>query len=121
MDCIFCKIANKEMESNFVYEDDTVMVIMDISPICDGHLLVIPKNHYDTVFDVPSEVLNHMYEVANKITHKVMDKLKEPGATIAFNYGAKQAIKHVHMHIMPNFEVKASKKVEDVYKLLMEE
>jgi len=103
-----------------LYEDEIVMVIMDLYPICDGHLLIIPKKHYDTVFDVPTDVLEHMYKIANDMTHKVMDKLNEKGATIAFNYGDKQAIKHVHMHIMPNFEVKASKSVEDVYKLLME-
>ena len=121
MDCIFCKISKKELETNLVYEDEVVMVIMDISPICDGHLLVIPKNHYDTVFDLPSDVLDHMYKIANKMVYLLMNKLGENGATLAFNYGDKQAVKHVHMHIMPNFEIKASKSVEDVYKLLMED
>ena len=61
MDCIFCKIANKEINSNFVYEDDILMAIMDINPICDGHILIIPKKHYETVFDVPENILSHMY------------------------------------------------------------
>ena len=121
MDCIFCKIANKEIKSNFVYEDEIVMAIMDINPICDGHILVIPKNHFETVFDVPTDVLSHMYKTAEQLTYKVMNVTGEKGATLSFNYGDKQEIKHVHLHIMPNFKVPATKNVEEIHKLLMEE
>ncbi|MBE6155409.1 MAG: HIT domain-containing protein [Firmicutes bacterium] len=121
MDCIFCKIANKEISSNFVYEDDILMVIMDINPTCDGHLLVIPKEHFTTIFDVPEKVLAHMYQIAEQMTYKVMKATGEKGVTLSINYGDKQEIKHVHLHILPNFQTKASKSIEEVYKLLMEE
>lgn len=121
MDCIFCKIANKEISSNLVYEDDKVMVIMDIDPICDGHLLLIPKAHHENVFDLPEELLGYMYKIAKIITEKLMLKLDEKGASLAFNYGDKLSVNHAHMHIMPNFEIPASKSVEEIYKLLMED
>lgn len=120
MDCIFCKIARKEINSNFVYEDDILMCIMDVNPVCDGHVLVIPKNHYETVFDVPKDILDHMFKVAHEITNKLMSATGEKGVTISFNYGDKQEVKHVHMHIMPNFNKKPSKSIEDVYKLIMD-
>lgn len=121
MDCIFCKIGNKEINSNFVYEDDKVMAIMDITPICDGHILIIPKQHYETVFDLPSELLSYMYEIAHKISNKVLKVTDEKGFTLLFNYGDKQEVKHVHLHLLPNIYKKASKSVEEVYKLLMED
>lgn len=124
MDCIFCKIANKEINSNFVYEDDIVMVIMDIDPLCDGHLLIIPKKHYETLFDIPEDVLMHMRNIANDMIQKIMKKLKDKGATLAFNYGDKQTVLHAHMHIVPNMNFdnpNTSKTVEEVYKLLMDE
>ena len=121
MDCIFCEIAKRNINSNFVYEDDLVMAIMDINPICDGHVLIIPKDHYQTVFDVPKDVLMHMYEVAEKLTPTLMKATNEKGLTLSINYGDKQEIKHLHLHLVPNFEKKPSKKMEDVYKLIMDE
>ena len=119
MSCIFCEIANKNIPSNLIYEDDTIMVIMDNKPICDGHVMIIPKKHYETVFDAPTEVLNHMYEIANMLTPILMHSTQEDGMTISINYGSKQAIKHLHMHLLPNFEKSASLVVEDVYKIIM--
>lgn len=121
MDCVFCKIANKEINSNFVYEDDLVIGIMDISPVCNGHILIIPKEHYETVFDVPENVLFHMYKVAKEIGEKTMTVTNEEGFTMLFNYGDKQEVKHVHLHILPNIHKKADKSVEEVYKLIMED
>lgn len=121
MDCIFCKIINKEIDSKVVYEDEIVTAFMDISPVCDGHILVIPKKHYVTVFDLPEDVLAHMYKVANKIGEKAMKVTGETGLSLSFNYGDKQVVKHVHLHILPNYEKKASKSIEEVYKLLMKD
>lgn len=118
MDCLFCNIANDLSNSKVIFEDDILVVIMDISPVCDGHLLIIPKKHYTTCFDLPSDVLFHMNEIAQKMVNLVMDKLHYTGAAILFNYGDKQVVKHVHMHIVPNFEKKPSKSIEEVHKIL---
>ena len=121
MDCIFCEIAKKSINSNIIYEDDLVMAIMDINPICDGHTLIIPKDHYVTLFDVPKNILMHMYEVAAILTPILMKVTGENGASFSINYGDKQEVKHLHMHIMPNFNKKPSKNIEEVYKLIMDE
>ena len=121
MDCIFCKIIKKEIESKIVYEDEIVIAFMDINPVCDGHILVIPKKHYETVFDLPEDVLSHMFKVANKIGKKAMAVTGENGLSLSFNYGDKQMVKHVHLHILPNYDKKPSKSVEEVYKLLMKD
>lgn len=120
MNCIFCEIAKKNIPGNFLYEDDLVMAIMDIHPLCDGHIMIIPKDHYETVFDVPKDVLNHMYEVAEKLTPVLMKGTNETGMTFSINYGSKQEVKHLHMHLLPNFDKPASKTSEEVYKELKE-
>ena len=120
MSCVFCEIAKKNIPSSCIYEDDLVMAIMDINPICDGHVLIIPKNHYDTVFDTPKDVLNHMFCIAEKLTPRLMKGLKEKGMTLSINYGSAQAIKHLHLHMLPDFNKKPCKTVEEVYKLIKE-
>lgn len=120
MDCLFCNIVKDSSKSKVIYEDEVLMVIMDIFPICDGHLLIIPKEHYETVFDAPDEVILRMYKVAKKMIDNIFSVLGEKGATFSVNYGDKQEIKHLHMHVMPNFDKKPSKKLEEVYKLLMD-
>lgn len=119
MDCIFCKIINGDIPCYKVYEDDLVLAFLDINPICDGHTLIIPKKHYEDIFSLPKDVLNHMYDVAKKITPKILEVTGETGITYSFNYLDRQEIKHVHMHLITNFDKKASKKVEDVYKLII--
>ncbi len=120
MNCLFCKIAENKNERLTIYEDDMVVVVMDKFPICNGHLLVIPKNHYETIMDVPNDVLTHMFDAAKKYALRVMKALNETGCSFSINYGTKQEIKHLHLHVMPNYNVKPSKNVEEVYKLIME-
>ncbi len=120
MDCIFCEIAKKNIPSKCIYEDEIVMAIMDINPICDGHIIIIPKNHFDTVFDVPKETLNHMYAIAQKLTPIIMKALNEDGMTFSINYGSKQEIKHLHLHLLPDFKKVPLKTIDEVYELIME-
>jgi len=97
------------------------MAIMDIAPVCDGHILIIPKGHFETVFDVPEDMLAHMYKVADIVGQKAMKVTGENGFTMSINYGDKQEVKHVHLHILPNYNIAPSKSIEDVYKALMED
>lgn len=121
MDCIFCEIAKKNIPSKFIYEDEMVMAIMDIKPICDGHIMIIPKEHYATVFDVPKDLLIHMYDVAEKLTPRLMKATGEDGMTFSINYGSQQEIKHLHLHLLPNFQKSATKSIDDVYTSIMED
>ena len=119
-DCIFCKIINKEINSNIVYEDDEIIAFNDIHPIAPVHILVIPKKHYESIDDVDTQTLIYMFEIAKKYAKLIINILNEKGCSFTINYGDKQEIKHIHLHIMPDFNKKPSKSVEDVYKLIKE-
>ena len=71
-ECIFCKIVKGELPSKKVYEDDKILGIMDIDPFCDGHILLIPKNHYTDMMDLPEEVLAHINTSAKDIVKKLL-------------------------------------------------
>ena len=96
------------------------MAIMDINPICDGHVLVIPKNHYETFLDVPNDVLSKMNNVARMLTPILMEKASQKGLTYSINYGDKQEVKHLHMHLMPNFHAPATIDVSKMHKMIMD-
>lgn len=103
MDCIFCKIANGEIPSKILYEDDIVMVIMDANPIRDGHCLVIPKKHFTDFMELDEETTKHIFNVAKKMTNTLMDKLNAKSVTLLINYGEDQMVKHYHLHLLPDF------------------
>ncbi len=125
MDCLFCKIAKKQVESLILYEDDLAMVIMDKFPALDGHVLIIPKKHYETYQDLDSKILNHIHKISKEIGPKLMTKLDKSGLTILHNYGTRQIIKHYHMHLLPGFPANCPqeivKDINKIYKLLKEE
>ncbi len=119
MDCLFCKIAKKEIEATMLYEDDIVMVIMDAFPDVDGHTLVIPKNHYETFKDVPDNVLLHINKIAQEYAEILMTKLHKESLTLLVNYGDDQKVKHYHLHLLPNFIKKDEKhSKEEIAKIL---
>lgn len=105
MECIFCKIANGEIPSKTLFEDDTVKVIMDINPVVDGHILVIPKKHYTDFMELDNDVTTHIFDVAKKMAPLLMDKLNKKSVTLLVNYGDDQQVKHYHLHLLPDFGV----------------
>ena len=72
---IFCKIIKGEIPSKKIFEDEKVMVIMDVNPRSCGHCLIIPKEHYQDLYDIDREVLGHIMEVAKDISHLLINKL----------------------------------------------
>jgi histidine triad (HIT) family protein len=120
--CIFCKILNGEIPSRKLYEDDKVIVIMDVNPKVDGHSLVIPKEHVTDFKEASNELISHMFDVARDMTDKLMSKLGVNAITLGINYGDSQVVKHLHLHLLPNFEIKeASMSIEEVYDILKED
>lgn len=121
-DCIFCKILRGEIPSKKLYEDDKVIVIMDVNPKVDGHALVIPKEHVTDFMEISDELLTHIYKVAREVSKKLMSKLNATALTLGVNYGDSQVVKHFHMHLLPNYEVStAGKNVEEIYNILKED
>jgi len=104
-DCIFCKIVSGEIPSTVIYEDDDVLVFMDIAPIIKGHALVIPKAHYDPVTDTPDATVSRLHLVAKQIAAAQMNGLAADGVNIMQNNGkaAGQEVPHVHVHVIPRF------------------
>ena len=116
---IFCKIINGEIPSKCIYEDELVMVILDVSPRSNGHSLVIPKKHYDDINNVDKDVLSHMWDVALEVNKRIEKKLHSNGATYEINYGIAQEVKHIHLHIIPRYKYEDIADVEEIYKVLM--
>ena len=119
--CIFCKIINGNIPSKILYEDDDIMVLLDAYPDTDGHALVIPKKHYEDIYEIDNEILNKMIAKAKEYGKIIIKKLNKKGVTFLINYGDSQAIKHIHLHILPDYNKKTHKYTNDeVYKLIME-
>jgi histidine triad (HIT) family protein len=106
MDCIFCKIVAKEIPATVVYEDDDVLVIMDIGPIVKGHALVISKKHHDPVTETPDAVLAKLHLAAKRIAQAQMNALGADGVNIMQNNGtaAGQEVPHIHVHVIPRYK-----------------
>ncbi len=104
-DCLFCKIVAKEIPSTIVYEDDNVLVFMDIGPIIKGHALVVSRKHYDPVTQTPDDVLAKLHQVAKRIARAQVSGLGADGVNIMQNNGkaAGQVVPHIHVHVIPRF------------------
>lgn len=105
-DCIFCKIANGDIPTNALYEDDIVKVIFDLGPASKGHVLILPKNHFDNVYGLDDETAAHIFQVAVKVANAMKSALKPDGINIVQNNGeaAGQTVFHFHMHIIPRYK-----------------
>lgn len=105
-DCIFCKIANGEIPSNTIYEDNDFRVILDLGPATKGHALVLPKKHYADLFEIPEETVAGAVKVAKKVAGIMKDKLECDGLNLVQNNGetAGQTVMHFHLHIIPRYK-----------------
>src|SRR5699024_2631923 len=105
-DCLFCKIAAGEIPSATVYEDEDFRVILDLGPATKGHALVLPKEHWANLFELPDEVAQKGILVAKKVAGKLRDALGCDGFNIVQNNGtaAGQTVFHFHIHLIPRYE-----------------
>ncbi len=105
--CIFCKIINKDIPAHVIYEDETVIAILDISQVTLGHTLIIPKKHVENFLDCPNDILNHVVSISQKIGREIMTKLNANGMNIISNVHeiAGQSVMHFHVHLVPRYDV----------------
>ena len=105
-DCIFCKIANGEIPSATLYEDEEFRVILDLGPAAKGHALILPKEHYANLYEIDDEVAARAIKLAKKMVIKMTDVLGCDGYNIVQNNGtaAGQTVFHFHMHLIPRYE-----------------
>ena len=118
MDCLFCKIINKEIPSYIIYEDELTMAFLDAYPDSVGHTLIVPKVHYECLDDIDDNTLNHIMGVSKIIKEKLDKNLNCDGLTLIQNNGEVQEIKHYHLHLKPYYKNKKDKTIEEVYELL---
>ena len=103
-DCIFCKLANGEIPTNALYEDDIVKVIFDANPAAKGHVLILPKEHFDDIYGMDDETAAYVFKVALKISKAYRKALDFDGLNIVQNNGeaAGQTVFHYHVHMIPS-------------------
>ena len=103
--CIFCKLANGEIPTNAIYEDDDFKVILDASPASKGHALILPKEHYANIYEIDEELLAKASRLAKKIITHEKEILKCDGYNVVQNNGevAGQTVFHYHMHLIPRY------------------
>ena len=118
MDCLFCKIINKEISAYKIYEDDLVIAFLDINPKRNGHTLIVPKKHYTDYLELDIDIIKYILEVGEKIANKIMEKLNATGITFAWNYGSTQQIKHFHLHLIPEYETNSDLEITKVFEIL---
>lgn len=102
-ECLFCGIISNRIPAKIIFEDDICIGILDIFPISKGHTLIIPKNHYFNIEDIPDDVLSHLFVIVKKLGKKIRNQLNIDGYNILQNNfpAAGQVINHFHIHIIP--------------------
>jgi histidine triad (HIT) family protein len=101
MKCIFCDIINKKSTADVVFEDDKVLAFMDIKPLFPGHILLVPKIHYETIWDVPQSMSSELFNSTKRLSVAVRKATQSDGIFIANNNIVSQSVPHFHIHIVP--------------------
>ena len=104
--CIFCQIAAKKVPTNTVYEDGSVIAFLDIRPSNPGHALVVPKEHYQTLLEVPEEEAAHLIKAVKHVAEGIVSTMKADGFNLLQNNkeAGYQLIPHMHFHVVPRFK-----------------
>ena len=105
-DCIFCKLANGEIPTNAIYEDDDFKVILDASPATKGHCLILPKTHAENLLELPEEYCEKILPLAQKCGRVLTEVLHCDGLNVLQNNGevAGQTVFHLHVHLIPRYK-----------------
>lgn len=109
--CIFCKIANGEIPSKTLYEDENFRVILDLGPATKGHALILPKSHYANLYELPEEIAGEVMKLAKTMAAQLTEKLHCDGLNLVQNNGEKagQTVFHFHMHLIPRYKADTQK------------
>jgi len=118
---IFCRIINGDVPSYTIYEDEIVKVFLDVNPVHNGHCLVVPKKHYKDMYDIDTDTLMYIFNIAKDVSKVIDDRLHYDGVSFCQNNGVAQEVKHFHLHIIPKYEHEEDMAIEKVYELLTKE
>lgn len=109
--CIFCRIIQKDIPNAIIYENDKFLAFMDKYPINHGHTLIVPKQHYGNILEMPAELVGEMYSLIPKLANAITSVIESDGFNINQNNGksANQIVPHVHVHIVPRYSAEKVK------------
>ena len=104
-DCIFCKIVNKQAPAKIVIEDEFVLALVPKVEVSKGHPLLIPKSHFDNIFDVDEKIFTHFASVMKDLSNKLVNDNNATGINIlnASGKDAQQSVAHLHFHLVPRY------------------
>jgi len=111
--CNFCRVVSGENPASIVYEDGNVLAFMDLYPANFGHTLVVPREHWENIYDIPEKVLSDLFAVVKRISVAVKKAVGAEGISVLqFNEGASgQSVMHFHVHVIPRFRGDAISKL----------
>lgn len=99
--CLFCRIVSEEMEAAVVYRDEDVVVFLDHRPLFPGHCLVVPRQHVETLTDLPDSSVGPLFERVQTIARAVQGGMEAEGTFVAMNNRVSQSVPHLHVHVVP--------------------
>ncbi|TRZ64381.1 MAG: HIT family protein [Spirochaetia bacterium] len=105
MDCLFCKIANKEIPAQIVYENADATAVLDVNPRAPGHTMILSKVHAGNILELPDGKIEGVFKAVKETTGLLNKKLKPDGFTIGINHGkvSGQTVEHLHIHVIPRW------------------
>ncbi|MGI6072526.1 MAG: HIT family protein [Lachnospiraceae bacterium] len=105
-DCIFCLLANGDIPTMSLYENEDFRVIFDAAPATAGHALIIPKDHFENIFDIPEDLLGRAHKLAGKLAPVLIEVFGADGINILQNNNesAGQTVFHFHIHLIPRYK-----------------
>ena len=99
--CLFCKIAHRESEASIVFEDEVCLAVLDHRPLLLGHCLLMPKQHVETLSDLPDDLIAPFFRAAQYLAGAVEAAMEAEGTFVAMNNKVSQSVPHLHLHIVP--------------------
>ena len=100
-DCLFCRIAAGTTEAAVVWSDDLLVAFLDVRPVFKGHVLLVPREHVDTLVDLPDELRDPFFAAAQRLAAAMVDGLGAQGSFVAINNTVSQSVPHLHCHVVP--------------------
>ena len=101
MSCLFCGIVNREVSASIVFEDDLAIAFLDHRPLFPGHCLLVPKQHFETLIDLPVELVGPFFQNVQLLARAVELALEAEGSFVAMNNRVSQSVPHLHVHVVP--------------------
>jgi histidine triad (HIT) family protein len=100
-DCVFCAIVAGETPAHVVYSDDATLAFLDLRPVFPGHVLLVPREHHETLTDLPPALLTPLFDAAQRLARAVEAGMDAHGTFVAMNNRVSQSVPHLHVHVVP--------------------